>query len=63
MKTEDAIKQFKSVANIADICKISVQAVYKWGESVPKLREYQLREAIANGWSAEMKIEVIREAA
>lgn len=29
---------------VASILKIKVQAVYQWGEQVPVLRQYQLRE-------------------
>lgn len=44
MTLDDAIKQFGPVKDIAEICDISVQAVYKWGDEVPALRVYQLRE-------------------
>jgi DNA invertase Pin-like site-specific DNA recombinase len=47
MTLDDAIKQFGSVREIAQLLSISVQAVYKWGEEVPPLRVYQLRDAIA----------------
>ena len=46
MTPEDAIKQFGSVKEIAQMLGISVQAVYKWETEVPALRVYQLRDAI-----------------
>jgi len=46
MKTSEAIQAFGSVKAIAAALGISVQAVYLWGETVPKLRQYQLRELI-----------------
>jgi DNA invertase Pin-like site-specific DNA recombinase len=44
MKTLEAIKQFGGVPKIAKALGISVQAVYRWGDFVPPLRAYQLRE-------------------
>jgi hypothetical protein len=46
MKTEEAVKIFGSVRQLADAIGISEQAVYKWGENVPELRRYQI-EALA----------------
>jgi len=43
MKTSYVINKFGSVKELADFFDISVQAVYKWGDEVPELREYQLR--------------------
>jgi hypothetical protein len=44
MKTKFAISLFGNVSDLAAALNISVQAVYKWGEEVPKLRQYELRE-------------------
>ena len=46
MKTEDAVKQFGSVRQLANAIGVTEQAVYKWGENVPELRRYQI-EALA----------------
>lgn len=47
MKVEEAITQFGSVAALATALGISVQAVYQWGDTVPPLRVYQIRELLA----------------
>jgi hypothetical protein len=44
MKTEEAIILFGSVRNLAKALDLSVQAIYAWGERVPPLRVYQIRE-------------------
>jgi hypothetical protein len=44
MKTKFAISLFGTVSDLAAALNISVQAVYKWGDEVPKLRQYELRE-------------------
>ena len=48
MKTEDAIKQFGGVAGLARVLKVSPQAIYQWGEKVPRGRQYEL-QALSNG--------------
>jgi hypothetical protein len=48
MKTEDAIKEFgNSVRELAQALGITREAIYQWGEEVPPLRMYQIREIIA----------------
>ncbi len=47
MRVEQAIIEFGSVAHLAAALSISVQAVYQWGDKVPPLREYQIRELLA----------------
>ena len=47
MKTKDAIEKFGSIREIATQLGISVQAVYKWGDDVPELREYQIKDILA----------------
>jgi hypothetical protein len=44
MKTQDAIEFFGSRKAIADALGIWPQSVYNWGDEVPPLRAYQLRE-------------------
>lgn len=44
MKTKDAIEFFGDRKAIADALGIWPQAVYRWGDEVPPLRAYQLRE-------------------
>lgn len=47
MKTADAISAFSSVRDLAAGLGITVQAVYAWGEDVPALRVYQIRDLLA----------------
>ena len=48
MKTEDAIRQFgDSVRALAEALGITREAVYQWGETVPPLRVYQIRDLLA----------------
>lgn len=44
MKTIDAISKAGGIHKLAELLGISVQAIYQWGEEVPKLRQYELRE-------------------
>lgn len=46
MKTEKAIEYFGGVKALADALGIWPQAIYKWGEDVPCLRAYQIKEAM-----------------
>ena len=46
MKTSDAIALFGSVKNLAAALGLSVQAVYAWGDEVPPLRAYQIRDLL-----------------
>lgn len=48
MKTEEAIVEFGSVRKLAAALGLSVQAIYAWGENVPPLRVYQIREIQQN---------------
>lgn len=47
MKTKDAIAQFETAQALAAALKITPSAVSQWGEDVPELRAYQIREIIA----------------
>lgn len=42
MQTKDAIAVFGSRRKMADALGISTQATYQWGETVPKLRAYEI---------------------
>jgi len=44
MKTKDAIKKAGSIRNLAKALDISVQAIYRWGDDVPALRAYQIKD-------------------
>ena len=44
MKTRDVLRVFGSYAEIARALGISRQAVQSWGDDVPLLRSYQLKE-------------------
>lgn len=46
MDTSEAIAQFGSVRKLAQALDLSVQAVYKWGKTVPPLRVYQIRDIL-----------------
>lgn len=44
MKTEFAIKAFGSSVALAKALGITPSAISQWGEDVPRLRVYELRE-------------------
>jgi hypothetical protein len=44
MKKSFAIKQMNGVKPLAALLKIHRQAIYQWGENVPELNVYKLRE-------------------
>ena len=47
MKTKDAIKAFGSPKELAAALGITREAIYQWGDTVPELRAYQIRELMA----------------
>jgi transcriptional repressor of cell division inhibition gene dicB len=47
MKTTEAIRAFGSIKELAAELGLSVQAIYQWGDDVPALRAYQIRDLIA----------------
>lgn len=47
MNTSQAVSEFGSVRALAKELGVTVQAVYGWGETVPRLRQYQIRELLA----------------
>lgn len=46
MTKEEAVKAFGSVRKLADALGISEQAVHQWGDLVPELRKFQIREML-----------------
>jgi hypothetical protein len=46
IRTEHAIEVFESTTNLARALGIKSQAISQWGEYVPKLRAYELRELL-----------------
>lgn len=42
MKTEFAILQAGGVDKLAGLLEITRQAIYQWGDQLPKAREYEL---------------------
>lgn len=46
MKTQEAIDLFGGCKALADALGIWPQAVYKWGENVPELRRYQIKDIV-----------------
>lgn len=44
MKTQVAIAKAGSASELARILGITASAVSQWGEEVPRLREYELRD-------------------
>ena len=47
MKTAEAIRTFGGVKKLADALGIWPHPIYRWGEDVPELRAYQIREILA----------------
>lgn len=49
MTTKEAVAMFGgSRRSLAEALGISVQAVAQWGDEVPRLREYQIKEIVNN---------------
>lgn len=49
MKKSEALKPFGgSVRKLAEALGISEQAVHQWGDDVPQLRVYQIKEITKN---------------
>ena len=42
MQTDYAVKVFGTRRKLADALGISTQATYQWGDTVPKLRAYEI---------------------
>ena len=48
MTKSEAVKYFGSQQAVADVLGLHKSAVSQWGDDVPKLREYQLKEVMNN---------------
>lgn len=48
MKTQDAIDHFGGIKQLADALGIWPHSIYRWGETVPLARQYEL-EVKTNG--------------
>lgn len=46
MKTKDAIAEFETAHALAAALGITPSAVSQWGDEVPQLRAYQIRELL-----------------
>lgn len=44
METQAVIRLFGSQAAVAKVLGLSRSAIHQWGDEVPKLRQYHLRE-------------------
>ena len=47
MTKNEAIKQFDGVRNLAEALGITREAVYQWPDRIPRLREYEIRDILA----------------
>lgn len=48
MKTDHAIRFFGSRRKMAEALGITTQAIYQWGDEIPRLRSYEILEMQAN---------------
>jgi hypothetical protein len=46
MTKDEAVKLFGGVRALADALNITEQAVHQWGDTVPPLRVYQIRDLL-----------------
>lgn len=46
MKTIEAVSHFGSKSRLAKALKITKSSVTQWGDEVPELRKYQIKEII-----------------
>lgn len=53
MTTQDCIKHFGSVAELARQLGVTEQAIYQWGTSPPRLRQFQIQHLSAGALSVE----------
>jgi hypothetical protein len=47
MKTSDAIESFGGVPALAKALRVTQSAIYQWGDEVPRLRGYEIRDILA----------------
>ena len=55
MDTKAAIELAGGIRQLAEMLGLSTQAVYAWGDTVPKLRMYELRDMRPEWFKAEKK--------
>lgn len=48
MTKTEAISYFGSIRKLAEALGLSTQAVAAWGETIPKLREYEINDILQN---------------
>lgn len=46
MTKKEAIEAFGSIRKLADALGITEQAIHQWGDNVPELRAYQIRDLL-----------------
>jgi hypothetical protein len=46
MRTKEVVALFGGVKQMADALRIWPQAIYAWGDTVPELRQYQIKEIL-----------------
>lgn len=63
MKTKDAITLAGSTSGLAKILGITTAAICQWGENVPRLRVYELRDARPEWFLADRKRTQVTRAA
>jgi hypothetical protein len=47
MLKKEVIRQFAGVRKLADALGITREAIYQWPDVVPRLRQYEIREILA----------------
>lgn len=55
MKKKDVLEYFGNVAKTARALKISVQAVYKWGDEIPETMQFKIQVLTKGKLKAEVK--------
>jgi len=63
MKTQDAIAAFDSPLGLARALGITRAAIYQWGDTVPPLRAFQIRELMAAKAAENDTTEPVKQAA
>ncbi len=46
MTKQEAIELFGTIRKLADALGVTEQAIYAWGDTVPPLRAYQIKEIL-----------------
>ena len=53
MTKQEAISRFGSIKALADVLGITREAIYQWGDVVPALRAYEIRDLLAKRQTAD----------